>query len=82
MTRVTMVQVKPISELLGLEHGDAQVDEHHDGDAEEDALGARSYPVQRPDETEHHQGEADDAEHCEEICHGIEYPPPPLTGSS
>ena len=26
-------------ELLGLEHRDAEIDEHHDGDAEQDALG-------------------------------------------
>src|SRR5580700_9105428 len=51
MTRVMMVQVKPTSELLGLEHGDAQVDEHHDSDAEEDTLGpghTRSKAQMRP----------------------------------
>ena len=42
------------------------IDDRH---GEEDALDDASYPVQRPDEAEHHRGEADDAEHCEEICH-------------
>jgi hypothetical protein len=40
-----MVQKKPIqidsSEPLGLEHGDTEVDEHHDGDREEEALDDR-----------------------------------------
>jgi hypothetical protein len=34
-----MVQVRPMSEFFGLEHGEAQVEEHHDGDTEKDALG-------------------------------------------
>ena len=37
-----MVQKKPIqircSEPLGLEHGDTEVDEHHDGDGEKETL--------------------------------------------
>jgi len=37
--RATMVQKKPIrSEPLGLEHGDAQVDDHQGGDPEQEAL--------------------------------------------
>jgi hypothetical protein len=36
--RTTMVQVKPTSELLGLEHGDAQVDEHDHGKSEQETL--------------------------------------------
>ena len=62
--------VKPMSELLGLEHGDAQVEEHHDGQRREGSPGSRSYPVQRPDEPEHRRDEAHDAEHCEEVSHG------------
>ena len=51
MTRVMMVQVKPTSEFFGLEHGEAQVEEHHDGDTEKDALGpghTRSRAQMRP----------------------------------
>src|SRR6516165_9663165 len=39
------------SEPLGLEHGDAQIDEHHDGDAEQQALNpghTRSRHQMRP----------------------------------
>src|SRR5277367_5852210 len=34
-----MVQVRLTSELLGLEHGNAQIEEHHDGQREKDSLG-------------------------------------------
>jgi hypothetical protein len=36
-----------------------------------------SYPVQSPDESEGHEDEPQDAEHCEEICHGSSIRPPP-----
>src|SRR5580658_492849 len=41
MTKVTSVQVRPISELFGLEHGEAQVEEHQDGYGEKNALRCR-----------------------------------------
>src|SRR5271168_4622141 len=39
MTSVMIVIAKSMSELLGLEHGDAQVQEHHDGQRQEEPLG-------------------------------------------
>src|SRR5277367_4302696 len=39
MTSVMIVIAKSMSELLGLEHGDAQVEEHHDGQRQKDPLG-------------------------------------------
>src|ERR1039457_1095832 len=39
--RRTMVQKKPTSEFLWLEHGEAQVEEHHDGHTEKEALSER-----------------------------------------
>ena len=49
-------------EPLGLEHGDAEVDEHRDGDLRAGCLERRSYPLQGPDEAEHQRCEQDDAQ--------------------
>src|ERR1700735_1688878 len=38
MTRVMRVQVRPTLEFFGLEHGEAQVEEHHYGHGEKNAL--------------------------------------------
>jgi hypothetical protein len=49
--RRTMVQKKLTSEPLRLEHGDAYVDEHHDGNSEEESLNpghTRSRHQMRP----------------------------------
>src|SRR5580700_2914505 len=51
MTRMMISQVRPTSELLGLEHGDAQVEEHHNGQGEQESLGpghTRSKAQMRP----------------------------------
>jgi hypothetical protein len=51
MTRVTMVQKKPTSELFGLEHGDAQIKEHRYRHGEKDSLDpghTRSRAQMRP----------------------------------